>query len=511
MKTSNGQPEVEQPRTGSWKPTTRKDRKAKQKQEQGAAQHKPDHPSKTDPKSNGHKPDPKYRVATLPKTIQFRQHFFPSLPQPPGPFNVGCIDFEVPAEKPQNYGTYITAHEIPRTLHLLTSAFTLFYPTSATTEQETSQYYRPRWIKKPTWEYVKSNIKSLNVPPWLSWFGALPTVAFVRGTRINALEGAPLAKHGSPEAINPVPEQLPIIVFSHGLGGSPRWYSAICSSWASYGFIVCSIEHRDGTGGLVLLDPDKLPEAERERNENRQDHSSHFKKKHDGHEGTHDTKKTSNSPRVRLSAITSPLTGGPSRRKTRKREREELVERVRNGEKMEEERERVVIHEKRFKVLREKVEWIFPPSTALLGPDAPDWTDPKDPTLALRRGQLNMRLGEVREAMGVLARLNNGELDGKAVSCLRDKKGRFKQLDDIKQTLMMFRGRLDLTENVAIAGHSAGGATAVQVMRATTDENVETIYPFKVGILLDPWSSPVGVYFPFYNLSIGPLTLSVVA
>lgn len=39
-------------------------------------------------------------------------------------------------------------------------------------------------------------------------------------------------------------QQLPVIVFSHGLAGIRTTYSTICTDLASHGFIVAAIEHR---------------------------------------------------------------------------------------------------------------------------------------------------------------------------------------------------------------------------------------------------------------------------
>lgn len=89
----------------------------------------------------------------------------------------------------------------------------------------------------------------------------------MKGVRLNAVEGAPIISEQdgyergegfSTTRINRYggerqgyPEKLPVIVFSHGLGGHPRFYSEICTAWASYGFVVCAVEHRDGTGAAV--------------------------------------------------------------------------------------------------------------------------------------------------------------------------------------------------------------------------------------------------------------------
>ncbi|XP_040582234.1 platelet-activating factor acetylhydrolase 2, cytoplasmic [Lepeophtheirus salmonis] len=55
---------------------------------------------------------------------------------------------------------------------------------------------------------------------------------------------------------SPLPGPFPLVLFSHGLGGSKMTYSKLCTHIASYGFVVASLEHLDGSAALALRYPD---------------------------------------------------------------------------------------------------------------------------------------------------------------------------------------------------------------------------------------------------------------
>jgi platelet-activating factor acetylhydrolase len=98
------------------------------------------------------------------------------------------------------------------------------------------------------------------------------TTAF---TKIQALRNAKLAEHwppgknareggyqtknsaGTPPPGEPEKPCFPLLMFSHGLGGTRTTYSSVCGKFASYGFVVLSIEHRDSSGPRTFVNPPK--------------------------------------------------------------------------------------------------------------------------------------------------------------------------------------------------------------------------------------------------------------
>ena len=68
-------------------------------------------------------------------------------------------------------------------------------------------------------------------------------------TRMPRALFTPLAAraHPCPEAAAPLAGDWPLVVFSHGLGGSLEMYTGLCASLASLGHVVVALEHADGS------------------------------------------------------------------------------------------------------------------------------------------------------------------------------------------------------------------------------------------------------------------------
>ncbi len=114
----------------------------------------------------------------------------------------------------------------------------------------------------------KGYAKFAGLPHWPTVLWFLSTTWF---TKIPAFQNAKLARHwppqknskqegwevknhkgGPPEGQSEEPV-FPLLMFSHGMGGSRTTYSTICGEFASYRFVVCAIEHRDGSGARTFI------------------------------------------------------------------------------------------------------------------------------------------------------------------------------------------------------------------------------------------------------------------
>jgi len=157
---------------------------------------------------------------------------FPVLPKYPGPYQVGSIEVEVPLPEVKNFSLTETRVE--------TVLARFFYPTNFSGSRK--RIASPTWLPQPATEYAKGYAQFLKQHT----FAVYLAIAFaVYNKTIPAVENAP--------PIIPSDSPLPVVIFSHGLGGSRNAYSQWCGSLASYGVFVAAIEHRDGTAPISIV------------------------------------------------------------------------------------------------------------------------------------------------------------------------------------------------------------------------------------------------------------------
>lgn len=231
------------------------------------------HPKDQDRKPHHALPKSDRKPRPAGRSIRDKLPLYGHLPRYSGPYTVGVIDLEIPVREPRSFSHIKRDHR--HQLVLETVLFTIYYPAhldapfdDRAREAGKKHKLRPTWITRPRHETAEGYAKFASLPVW-------PTMAFFLSTslltKLPAYRNAQLAEHW-PESNNenhirgkqegragPVPEAgpakpcFPLILFSHGLGGTRTAYSSICGEFASHGFIVCAVEHRDGSGPRTIV------------------------------------------------------------------------------------------------------------------------------------------------------------------------------------------------------------------------------------------------------------------
>lgn len=198
------------------------------------------------------------------------------------------MEIEVPAEEPRAFSHIKRQHA--HALELETVLMTIYYPAalgSGTGEAPDGgkHWSRETWIPRPrisqSHGYGKfGGIGWLGLPFFASttMFTKLPAFRNARpathwpphedltsaGVRAKNEEGRP--PHGGPKM-----PKFPLMIFSHGLGGNRTMYSSLCGEFASYGFVVIAVEHRDGSGTRTFVNHNPEGEGSMEEREKKGD------------------------------------------------------------------------------------------------------------------------------------------------------------------------------------------------------------------------------------------------
>lgn len=118
------------------------------------------------------------------------------------------------------------------------SFFRLFYPVEKTDIYKRDKQW-PLWLPRKQYgegyaDILTKNPKIKVVGKLLNWMGG--------DVYVPALWQGPLC---------PSNTQFPVVIFSHGLGGNRTTNTTVCCELASQGFIVASLEHRDGSASMT--------------------------------------------------------------------------------------------------------------------------------------------------------------------------------------------------------------------------------------------------------------------
>ncbi|KAL8842574.1 MAG: hypothetical protein Q9176_002531 [Flavoplaca citrina] len=190
--------------------------------------------------------------------MSFLSHLNPApcFPSYTGPYKVGTADVEIPAaELP-------TPSPTPDPT-LSTVSFRIFYPCETPTKTAKPVY----WLPDPQQEYLGAYVRFLGASRRVSSFlrssssvvtyhdhtlltffsRNLPFLRILSYTTIPVIPDAKLSQ------ANTKSKRWPVMVFSHGLGGTKNAYSHLLGSLSSHGVVVIAADHRDGSAPLSLV------------------------------------------------------------------------------------------------------------------------------------------------------------------------------------------------------------------------------------------------------------------
>lgn len=414
-----------------------------------------DHPSLGGART-GKIPNSKKPKARPPRS--FRDHvLFPgrALPAYTGPYPVGTMEIEVPAERPRAF-SHIRRNG-RHILQLETVLMTVYYPAVPTDDawhnQKQTKYSRELWLGRPRMSIAAGYGQFAGVGPL-----AIPIFVPTMWTKLPAYRNTPVSRAWAPEIkldtgskskkqmdkrkgapaeregasagredsskaneTEPKPKDapdqpvFPMILFTHGLGGTRTMYSSVCGEFASYGFVVCAVEHRDGSGPRTYI----------------------------------------NHPKPAPGQKDDEMLKNPDLDHTRDE------------------------WDRGFDI----IDYTFPK-------DNPTDTSPhneKGVDRDLRQAQIELRMAELEEAYRVMCELEKGNGEAIAAQNMRREGYKGSSRHGLRNVdWSRWKGCVQ-TQNVTICGHSFGAATAVEVLR-----HGHARFPYiSQGIIYDIWGASV--------------------
>lgn len=380
------------------------------------------------------------KAAVVPEKT-FRERFLHRLPHYTGAYSVGYMDLEVPVRDPRPVSDL--CRDDKPILRLDTVLMGVYYPCDlrkgAGNDQAIDSLRRVDWMPRPRLRTARGYAKYLNLPksPVTAYLSC--TTLF---TKLPAFRNAPISRNlaadiaaaafgeedGKPKL--PEKQKFPVIIFSHGLGGSRLCYSTICGELASHGCIVVAIEHRDGSGARTHVNL---------------------------------------SDNVDIANIVS------STAKMYERDEDETTKTR---------PKKVFSTTKKGGNAYYVVDYILPKDNAQdTSPSNPQGVDVK-----LRTAQIALRQEEIKEAFYVMDLINSGR--GKEVMAMNLRKKGNVGSSSLGLTGIRWddwEGAMFL-DKVTVMGHSFGGATTVHVCR---DDSLTWLGQ---GVILDAWgqATPAG-------------------
>ncbi|PNY29047.1 Platelet-activating factor acetylhydrolase [Tolypocladium capitatum] len=364
---------------------------------------------------------PRKSAAAPHKTL--RERFLHRLPHYTGPYNVGYMDIEVPAREPRPVSNL--KRDGKPVLRLDTVLMAVYYPCDLGKHLESSDgasLHRVNWMPHPRVATAKGYAKFLNMP-------SAPITAYLACTSLftmlPAFRNAKLADHW-PEgvlkdqgpSVQRAREQgqsgserpkFPVIIFSHGLGGSRLCYSSICGELASFGFVVVALEHRDGSGARTYVSLPSDVEAAQIESQTAEIHTGNEDQDYAKHKRVWRRKEADPNPYY-------------------------------------------------------TVDYILPKDNAQdTSPHSPRGVDRR-----LRSAQVELRVEEIKEAYYVLGLINGGRGDEVARMNLRKKGNIGASPLGLRGIRWDSWGGSMFLDKVTAMGHSFGGATTVKLCRSNS-------------------------------------------